>query len=137
MNNIICGINVLITTAKNDNYNIGSISDTYHTFDELYDHRTILFLALLKECKDRAWFSMKHSDGSMFDGMFIAGIDTDMGPATYHIEGKYLLLFKKYVKEIPNAPEWDGHTPDDVLLRIMGSENETQVKNIIGARHEN
>ena len=136
MNNIIEGINALIISTKNSGYKTGAISDTYHTFDELYDHRTILFLALLKQSGNKAWYSLKHSDGTMFEGMFIAGIETEEGQATYHIEDRYLSLFKKYVREIPKAPEWDGHTPDDVLLRLIGSDNYKEMEAIIEARNQ-
>jgi len=50
----------------------------------------------------------------MFDGMFIAGIDFHDGKRiTYHINNKYFDNFR--VREIKNAPEWDGHTSADVL----------------------
>lgn len=137
MNKIINSINKLIESIKTKGYSTGAISDTFHTFDELYDHRTILFLALLKEADhDKGWYSLKHSDGSMFDGMFIAGFETPDGTITYHVENKYLPLFEKYVRYIPQAPEWDGHTPDDVLVRLAGTENTEAVKNIIGERNE-
>ena len=134
MIDVLEAINMLILAAKSDGYDIEEISDTFHTFGELYDHRTILLLALLRK-EDTSWFSMKHSDGSMFDGMFIAGYETEDGPITYHIEGKYLPLFKKYIKEIPNAPEWDGHTPNDVLYRITGNEDRKELEAILGVKY--
>ena len=135
MDDVISAVNTLIRSLKDSSYDTGRIEDCFHSFDELYDHRTFLFLALLKE-NDTSWFSMKHDDGSMFDGMFIAGMETKDGMITYHIEGKYLPLFKKYVKEIPSAPKWDGHTPDDVLARLVGLENLAEVTKIIGERYE-
>jgi hypothetical protein len=53
----------------------------------------------------------------MFDGMFIAGIHTPNGESTYHCEMKYWDLFK--VKEIDNAPEWDGYSPEEGLERLQ------------------
>jgi hypothetical protein len=44
------------------------ISDGYHTFGELYDHRAALFIALMLSHPDISWFSDKHDDGSVFDG---------------------------------------------------------------------
>ncbi len=134
---MIHDINKMIIEAKERGYNVGNVSDTYHTFDELYNHRTILLLALLKEVgSEKAWFSMQHSDGSMFEGMFIAGLETPSGTITYHIEGQFLPLFQKYVKEVPKAPEWDGHTPNDVLVRLIGEEDRKVIENIIGIKDE-
>lgn len=97
--------------------NSGYVSDGYHTFNELYKHRTILFSVICNTHKAIAWKSKLHHDGTMYDGMFIVGIDTPDGTCTYHCENDYWDLF--HVKELDNAPEWDGHTPDDVLTRIQ------------------
>ena len=94
-----------------------NVSDGYHTFNELYKHRTILFSVICNTHKDIAWKSKLHHDGTMYDGMFIVGIDTPDGTCTYHCENKFWDLF--HVKELDNTPEWDGHTPDDVLIRIQ------------------
>lgn len=94
----------------------GNTSDGYHTFNELYEHRHALFLTICRIYKDRAWKSKFHSDGTMFDGWFIAGIATTDGQATYHLP---LRLWDDFtVSELPMAPPWDGHTPDDVTNRI-------------------
>lgn len=95
----------------------GSISDGYHTFDELYAHRTILFSVICNQNKKIAWKSKRHADGTMFDGMFIAGVNTPNGQATYHIDLKYWGIF--LVSELDTAPEWDGHMPEDVLKRVV------------------
>lgn len=95
---------------------IGETSDGYHTFNELYEHRHALFLAVCGAYKDRAWKSKFHSDGSMFDGWFIAGIATTEGQATYHLPLRLWDAFD--VEELPAAPLWDGHTADDVIRRI-------------------
>ena len=95
----------------------GSTSDGYHTFDELYEHRTVLFSVICNSHTDLAWKSRHHHDGTMFDDMFIAGIQTPAGPCTYHCENQYWDLFR--VPELERAPEFDGHTPEDVLQRIQ------------------
>lgn len=98
---------------------IGDLSDGYHTFNELYHHRAILFSVICNSFKSCAWKSKKHSDGTMYDGMFIVGIDTPEGSATYHYDiESYWNMFD--VKELDKAPEWDGHTPDDAISRIAG-----------------
>ena len=96
---------------------VGDVSDGYHTFNELYHHRAILFSVICNTFKDKAWKSKKHDTGDMFDGMFIVGIETPQGQATYHYDiNPYWDMFK--VKELPNAPKWDGHTPEEAIRRI-------------------
>jgi hypothetical protein len=95
------------------------ISDGYHTFDELYEHRHVLFMNLCG-IVDNAWKSKKHSDGSMWDGWFIAGINIEKGKQiTYHIPIRLWNDFR--VRELEFAPEWDGHTSDDVIERLKGN----------------
>ena len=97
--------------------NIGDFSDGYHTFNELYHHRAILFSVICNAMPDKAWKSKLHDTGDMFDGMFIVGIETPEGQATYHYDiDPYWDMFK--VKELEKAPKWDGHTPQDVIERI-------------------
>lgn len=90
----------------------GDTSDGYHTFNELYHHRAVLFAALQKPYPELSWKSKLHSDNTMFDGMFIAGINTPDGQYTYHFDLSEWDMFT--CKEIENAPEWDGHMPKDV-----------------------
>lgn len=100
------------------NYSMGEVSDTYHTFNELYDHRAKLFVVICSDHRQLAWKSKHHEDGSMYDGMFIVGINTPAGPATYHYDiDPYWDMFD--VPELPNAPAWDGHTPSDAIQRIL------------------
>ena len=95
----------------------GETSDGYHTFNELYHHRAVLFSVIVKVCPDHAWKSRKHHDGTMYDGMFIVGIETPDGQATYHYDIEpYWDMFQ--CKELEYAPEWDGHTPAQAIARI-------------------
>ena len=92
-------------------------SDGYHTFNELYHHRAVLFSVIVKIFANRAWKSKLHADGTMYDGMFIVGIETPDGQATYHYDvDPYWNMFQ--CKEVDRAPEWDGHTPDQAIERI-------------------
>ena len=98
--------------------NMGSISDGYHTFDELYHHRAVLVATLFNRYRDWCWKSKKHHDGTMYDGMFIVGIHTPNGQATYHCDIEpYWDLFN--IQELEFAPEWDGHTSADAIERIQ------------------
>lgn len=126
-------INNIINTGKEKNIlDSKLISDGYHTFGELYEHRIDLFIALCKQIHwsyqrtkgltiDESfpiWKSVKHSDGSMYDRMFILGIFTEKNKQiTYH------LPIEKwddtnFATAIDNAPEYDGHTSNDVLERL-------------------
>lgn len=96
---------------------IGEMSDGYHTFNELYHHRALLFATICNMHPDKAWKAKKHDDGSMYDGMFIVGIETESGQATYHYDIEpYWDMF--HVRELEKAPVWDGHTPEEALQRI-------------------
>lgn len=88
------------------------ISDGYHTFEELYYHRMMLFAVICGQNQDKAWKSWKHHDGTMYDDYFIVGIETPNGSFTYHYHKDNWNMFE--VLEIPHAPEWDGHTPEDI-----------------------
>lgn len=98
----------------------GSLNDGYHTFDELYHHRMILFSIILNLNKHRSWKSKRHHDGSMYDNYFIVGIDTDEGQFTYHYHLDNWNYFKN-IKELDFAPEYDGHQPKDItrLLSLL------------------
>lgn len=93
---------------------IGEMSDGYHTFNGLYYQRMILFAALVKAHKDKAWKSWRHEDGDLCfgGGWFIVGIDTPQGSYTYHYEDKDWNRFD--CVELPVAKHWDGHTEEDV-----------------------
>lgn len=100
----------------------GNTSDGYHTFNELYHHRAILFSIIVNCYRVRAWKSLLHHDGTMYDGMFIVGIDTPMGQATYHYDIEpYWEMFKCI--ELEKAPEWDGHTPAEAIVRLASLRN--------------
>ena len=103
------------------------VSDGYHTFDELYDHRITLFIALCKQlthqpydndAKFGVWRSKRHSDGSMFDGWYVMGIGFEPGlQVTYHLP---LARWEEasFAQILEVAPDFDGHTSSDVLERL-------------------
>ncbi len=90
----------------------GKVSDGYHTFDELYNHRMVLFSIICNQNKDISWKSMLHHDNTMYDDYFIVGINTPEGMFTYHYHVSHWDEFD--VAVLPKAPIWDGHTADDV-----------------------
>lgn len=116
-----------------------SVSDGYHTMDELYEHRIALWIAHCKLYskleralgeKDLAegrvpipkqvWRSKNHSDGepAFGGGWFVLGLGrVKGGQLTYH------LPIEKWEETgfavtLPKAPEFDGHTSADVLERL-------------------
>lgn len=97
----------------------GQISDGFHTFDELYEHRITLYIALCKEYertdKYPVWKSKKHSDGSVWKDWFILGINYGQGTQiTYHLP-MTSWLDTNFAIELSKAPEFDGHTSEDVI----------------------
>jgi hypothetical protein len=110
-------LNLAIKTMDGIN---GETSDGYHTFDELYYHRMILFSVICNTHKSTSWKSWKHADGTMYDDYFIVGIQTPKGPYTYHYHKDYWDIFKLGI--LPYAPPWDGHKPEDItrLLSLCG-----------------
>lgn len=101
INNVIKGNKQLKIISTKD------ISNGHHTFGELYKNRIILFCTLCNLLPDISWKSKKHFDEEidpMFNGDFIAGINTPQGIATYHIKSEYWDLFD--IHEIDRGPDW-------------------------------
>lgn len=111
----------------------GKLSDGYHTFDELYDHRITLFVALcrLYDAKESqsvwkttegpkfyVWRSRLHSDGTGYPGWFVLGIMPEDGKQiTYHLPDERWAE-TDFARTLEQSPEFDGHTPADVLERL-------------------
>ena len=99
--------------------NSNEVSDGYHTFGELYEHRCLLFIALMKSNPEISWFAHNHDDGTSYTDWFIAGMNLSTGDISYHLP-MYLfrLLNDKNIKYYVNAPKFDG-TSKDVINRIQ------------------
>lgn len=110
-NNELQEVQYKIYTMKNKD-NVGKLCDGYHSFNELYYHRMMLFSILCNTNKDVAWKSKKHEDGTMYDDMFIVGMSLPSGDYSYHYNNEFWDKFN--VAEIDNAPKWDGHRPEDI-----------------------
>ena len=94
-------------------------NDGYHTFTELYDHRITLFIALARALRThKVWRSELHSDGTSFDGWFVLGINDKPGKQiTYHLPNSRWEE-TDFAFTVDRAPEFDGHTAEDVLERL-------------------
>jgi hypothetical protein len=119
-NNAHENINAVISTMKDAKIlDTKKVSDKWHTFGELYTQRLYLFSIICNQNQDIAWKSKKHFDEEndpMFNGDFIVGLYTPEGPASYHFKMEFWDLFD--VQEIPNAPQYDGYTPQEALERF-------------------
>lgn len=121
-------IDFLNSEIKTSKIDTNFISDGYHTFGELYEHRIVLFIALCREMannpayqdgqKSKIWRSMAHSDGSAWKGWFIMGLGIEQGEQiTYHLPIHYWEK-TNFAETIAQAPSFDGHSSNDVLQRI-------------------
>lgn len=103
-----------------ENIETGSVSDGFHTFDELYEHRFTLWIALCRILSndEHVWRSRLHSDGSAFEGWFVLGFRQVKGKQiTYHLpESRWEET--DFAHTLDRAPEFDGHTPTDILERL-------------------
>lgn len=119
-------------------YDVGEISDGYHTFDELYEFRLLYNAALFNEWARHDMFwedestahgqgqpffnvhkSKKHFDGEdcFGGGWFIVMAVLPGGKQiSNHYEMKDWDLFQ--VPTQPRADKWDGHTAEDVANRL-------------------
>ena len=92
------------------------VSDGYHTMEELYEHRHLLFISLALEVKNK--YNVYYKLDEETTGWFILYIELPTGQISYHLPDNYL----EYMKDIPSEPAslngWDGHTSEDVLCRL-------------------
>lgn len=112
-------INNFILEYKNEGNSVKSISDGHHSFEELYHHRILLFATICNLLPDISWKSKNHhpDDDLIFNGCFIAGINTNNGEASYHIKLKYWDIFN--VRELEHAPKFSGYSPEESIQRIL------------------
>lgn len=108
-------INNLIQKEKCDT---NLISDGFHTFGELYEHRITLFISLARIMQDRTWVVIWRCKTD--EEWFVLGISKKEGTQiTYHLpiskweETNFAHTFKREDK-----PPFDGHTSQDVLERL-------------------
>lgn len=103
-----------------------NVSDGYHTFRELYEHRISLFIALTYvmgngyQGQTKIWRSRLHSDGSSLEGWFVMGIGFLAGrQITYHLPmDRWDEVDFRNMETLERAPNFDGHSSADVLVRL-------------------
>jgi hypothetical protein len=99
------------------------LSDGYHTFAELYEHRHALCLALMRAMPQHWWFSWRHADGELCFGgndWFIVGAELPGGDSvTYHLPAElYPVAVATGAYELREGRPWDGHNAADVVTRL-------------------
>lgn len=119
---------------KNEGEDKNEISDWYHTFGELYEHRCVLYLQMCRfykmYCKERIalWqdpqikirCSRLHHDGSEFKWRFILWIKTRLyWDLSYHLPEKYWYQAIQFCEVLDKWLERDWHTSADVLERLL------------------
>ena len=100
------------------------LHDGYHTFNELYEHRIILYISLCKQIVASRYkqvrASKKHFDWTSRDWRFIMWIGTiPWTIITYHLPDKYWNDISKFAMILENWLERDWHTSNDVLDRLL------------------
>lgn len=124
---------ITITKSGDQVYKLESTSDVldasdgFHTFTKLYEFRMLYnaaFFNMLATYFDEHGTSphpvksKRHSDGELCfgGGWFVVTVQLPSGQISNHYELKDWNLFQ--IDEVDKAPEWDGHTPDDVAKRL-------------------
>lgn len=119
-------INKSISLLKDDEKNL--VSDWYHTFWELYEHRCVLYVALINlansyiSSKDDSWYisfikSKTHYDWTSRDWWFIVQWYINWQQISYHLPNKYWNNVKCPTFEKADNRDW--HTSQDVLDRLL------------------
>jgi len=89
------------------------ISDGYHTFDELYDHRCLLFINLCLLQPEKSAYKFDPA----FGDWFCLYLEMPKGQISYHIHEKHLPLIAGRIP-LDQSYVWDGHTSAQVLERL-------------------
>lgn len=113
--------NKLIVELSEEERN--NVSDWYHTFGELYEHRIHLYIAYCKLLnKDKRFSkvikSKTHFDWSVREWRFIIQTYHFWKQISYHLPDKYRDTCK-FVRTRKRADERDWHTSQDVLDRLL------------------
>ena len=144
MNKIVENLNAIIVELKDEKIiSTKNISDKWHTFEDLYNHRMAFNIALCNMLRKRngleealynefpssvtpyephtyCYKSKRHHDNEndpMFEGSFIVVIESPNGQISYHYKLAEWDKFK--IEEREEANKYDGHTPEDTIKRLI------------------
>lgn len=90
----------------------GNTSDGYHTFNELYEHRNLLFINLCLTMPDKACW------GPGYAGWPVLFLELSSGQISYHIQERFLPLLDDKIRYDPDY-EWDKHRSATVIGRLF------------------
>lgn len=97
----------------------GDISDGYHTFDELYEHRCLLFINVCMADRSNAFWK---EDFAGWDCIYW---ESPSGQISYHVPTSMRPLYEGKIEHDPQHV-WDGHQSTDTIFRLRN--NAIQVK---------
>jgi hypothetical protein len=89
-----------------------TVSDGYHTFDELYDHRCFLYATLCLLHADKCFWKPD------FEGWFCLYWESPNGQISYHLPNYMLPMIQGKIQQ-DDDHVWDKHTSGEVLLRLQ------------------
>lgn len=90
------------------------VSDGYHTFEELYDHRHALFLFIVQSYPKNFYWVKDH-----YEGWDLISGDLGHGQISYHVPKSWRLYFEQLIPERKiEDHNYDGHTSINVLNRM-------------------
>lgn len=99
---------------------VQQLNDGVHSFADLYNSRMIWNALAFQMIHDNGLYVYKsrlHNDGGSIEGFFVVGTMTRFGQVTQHYPLENWDLFR--IPEVERLPwVFDGHTKNDVLLRI-------------------
>jgi len=102
----------------------GNVSDGYHTFNELYEHRCLLWIIFAHFERDICYWVRDHYPN--WD-LLVMELSPNIGQISYHVKSEYRKFYEGKIQEKLLADHvFDGHTPNDVINRLktlLGDEN--------------
>lgn len=108
----------------------GDTSDGYHTFNELYEHRNLLFLLAVNELawnhtdiQTYSYWVEEHYPG--WDLVVLQG--KTFAQISYHVPVSLRAGYENTLPKRKSDSDYDGHTSHDVIVRLkqlLGIENE-------------
>ena len=108
----------------------GLLADDHHTTQELYDYRLAYNALTFNEWAAQGKYDVhkawRHSDGELCfgGGWFIVCATTPHGLVSNHYHEQYWDMFDCEQRDLP--VEYDGHTPQEALNRLMNTAWEGQ-----------
>ena len=112
----------IIDYKKETGKSVKEVSDSHHTFGDLYTRDMVLFRCLSAFCPKLCFRTLKHYDEendpiSNFNGDFMVGIYTPLGPASFHFKLEYFDDFS-HIEIQDHGPEYEGYTEEEKNERI-------------------